>query len=409
MKKLVITLLLSSLILSCTQNVISYSELEIIPQKSSKENQKIEIEVGETVQVEGKVAFSDGKSTTDVIWKSENEKIAKVDSQGKIEGITPGKVNITLAAKQDPNSYTQLELIVNPLKEKNVEVSNDDNIKLSKEDQDYLDKVQSEINKTNQTTQEEKAQKPYPVTFLNVNIYDNNGDLVKNVNLNASSLTTGLSWSYSKKLDNGFVLLEDVPNESLIQLSVSKDNWISRKKLVITKGEPRTKPNPIIVNFGGTEQDKFYSLQNQPEISKVLINSQEISISTNQAEDFLSAEQSLSSPIKFKEPLRTISLYFNESIDKSSIEDNFEIISQKAQNGNFLTFNKTNSLSFNWDSNSQKVDINTNIVPTQKTNYRLYFKNSFKDLEGNYSIQGKYISFPNQEVFSDYIDITLDK
>lgn len=274
---------------------------------------------------------------------------------------------------------------------------------MNKEDQDYLNKISEELQKK----QIEDNKKPYPVTFMMLNIYDNNNDLVKDINISAKSLTKDISWNISKISDTGSILIEDVPNECLIEINIVKDKWNTKKRLVITKGQARTKNNPIIVNFGGND-DKFYSFQYEPEITKVSFNSKEIiGLNYDNNIDYLNSPDVNEVSVKVKSPLTKISISFNKAVNKKSVEDNIEIISQRDSNGNFNILTKNNGLYFSWDRFDSNLDITTNISANNL--YRLQFKVPFVDIDGNQSKQGRYISFPNQEIYNDYINFLLEK
>lgn len=400
--KNIFLLICSLIILSCQQTVTSYSELEIVPQKESNQNQKIVIEVGEKVQVEGKVQFTDGKITNDVVWKSENDKIATVDSQGFIEGISAGKVNILLSSREEPKQSTSLEIIVKPIKEKEIEIAND-NLVLNKEDQDYLNKINQELQKK----QLENNKKSYDTTFMLINVYDNNNDLVKDININAKSLIKEISWNFNKKSETGSLLIEDVPNECLIEIYITKEKWNTKKRLIITKGQVKSKNNPLIINFG-KENDLFYSFQYEPEISKVTFNFKEIAglIYDNNI-DYINPPDISEKYIKVKAPLSKITLSFNKAVNKKSVEDNIEIISQRDSKGNFTKFTKDNGLVFTWDRFDTNLDISLN-SSLSNILYRLQIKNPYSDIEGNQSKQGRYISFANQEIYNDYINFLIE-
>ncbi|MFN8577490.1 MAG: Ig-like domain-containing protein [Candidatus Sericytochromatia bacterium] len=376
--------------------------MEIVPQKESNQNQKIVIEVGEKVQVEGKVQFTDGKITNDVVWKSENDKIATVDSQGFIEGISAGKVNILLSSREEPKQSTSLEIIVKPIKEKEIEIAND-NLVLNKEDQDYLNKINQELQKK----QLENNKKSYDTTFMLINVYDNNNDLVKDININAKSLIKEISWNFNKKSETGSLLIEDVPNECLIDIYITKEKWNTKKRLIITKGQVKSKNNPLIINFG-KENDLFYSFQYEPEISKVTFNSKEIAglIYDNNI-DYINPPDISEKYIKVKAPLSKITLSFNKAVNKKSVEDNIEIISQRDSKGNFTKFTKDNGLVFTWDRFDTNLDISLN-SSLSNILYRLQIKNPYSDIEGNQSKQGRYISFANQEIYNDYINFLIE-
>ncbi len=400
MKKLILTLFLLPF-LSCSQTVTTYSELELLPLKESTSIQKIEMSVGESAQVEGKVQFSNGKLTNDVIWTSENESIATVNSEGVIKAIKSGQVNILLSAKLEPTKITKIEINVKDIIEKPVTLSSEEAIKLSKEDQDFLGKTNQQLNKEHEI---EKNKKPYTITFLSLNIYDNNNEFIKDVDVSARSLTSEISWNYSKKAENGNILIEDVPNECLIEITVSKEKYNTKKRLIISKGEPKNRNNPTIINFGGTNQiDKFYSLQSEPQIQKISFNSQNIFyVPKDNNIDYFSPPKLDDTYFPVRNSLNKISVTFSEIVNKTYFEESCEIIS--AQNS--IILRKDKGIYFTWDRYNTSVNIATNLKT--KGNYRLQFKKGFTDLENNQSVIGRYIGFNNQESFADYINFKID-
>lgn len=69
-----------------------------------------EVNVKETITL--KATVTPAKAKQDVIWKSSDEKIAKIDSKGIVTGIKKGTVRITATSKIDQNIFASKEINV---------------------------------------------------------------------------------------------------------------------------------------------------------------------------------------------------------------------------------------------------------------------------------------------------------
>lgn len=399
MKK-ILNLFFIILITSCTQPTTNYSEIQIQPQYDSQK-QKILLNVGETVQIEGKVSLKNGQETKDLLWSSENSNIVTVNNEGYVKAISPGITNITLTSKENSEYKTTLEITV----KQNTE-SDSDSINLNKDDVDYLNRIQQENEKKKQEDLKkiENPAKNYETTSLRINVFDNNNQPVNDVIINAKSLSKDIIWSENISASNGSVNLKNVPNECLIEISVIKDKWNIKKRNIVTKGIPKDEFNPIDINFGGVN-DSFYALQYQPEILETKINSLEITGLITQNNNLISSNNY----IIVKQPLKTISFSFIKQINKETFEDNLVIRSEPDKEGNVQLYEKNKGLNFVWDRFNKRVDIYTNIAISDKAMFKLFFKNPFIDLAGNQAITGRFISFQNQEIYVDQLNILLEK
>ncbi len=165
-------------------------------------------------------------------------------------------------------------------------------------------------------------------------------------------------------------------------------------------------------DFGGknnlTDESEYFSINNEPEITDIKINSQQVrkyssdrvlSLSTTQeifnvyknGKSIIINSKTDFSRFKIKSTSELeIEIKFNKNVNKSSVEDSFEI---KSLYDIDIYDKNTKDISFNWFENDSKLNLN---IPIKTYNidkkYRLGFKDQFTDLEGNKAYSGMYIS-----------------
>lgn len=65
-------------------------------------NYYITIKVGEIVKVDAIAQMSDDSTNSNIFWENVDERICKVDSDGNIVGLSPGKTSVIAAYALDP-------------------------------------------------------------------------------------------------------------------------------------------------------------------------------------------------------------------------------------------------------------------------------------------------------------------
>ncbi len=164
----------------------------------------------------------------------------------------------------------------------------------------------------------------------------------------------------------------------------------------------------------------FLSINNEPEITDIIINKQQVRIYNrykasleqirtgyrNTVYQYILSPYLVNSDTEFsKFKVRStnkfeIQIKFNKSMNTKSIEDNVQV---KSLDGIDVYDKSTKDTIFSWSENNSKLNI---IIPIIKNNldqkYRLFFKNTFMDNEGHQAYQGMYISLTDSGINSYY-------
>ncbi len=389
------------LFLFACNNNITYSELELSQIKKADESgEQVEMEPGDTIQIVGKVEFSDGTSTTDVVWSSADNSVAKVDDKGRITAISPGNAEITVAAKSDPKQKSSVKIKVIPAKERKVGINVGTEGKLSKKELEEYNNSGKPANKNTGTTNTNSVQTNYTKASLSGAVFDLHGNMVENVQVKASSLDKVIRWSSTQNSVNGSFAFKDAPLGVILEIIATKSGWTERKKTEVLKS------NNTEINF-----QEALAIQNEPEISEISFNSQKISGPGANIEFFDQSQPpeiiSFTGVNLGKVNNVQIALVFSESMNKETVEKNLQLVSQKLSTGNSVTINPVSG--FSWSNNDTKLSfpVNLQLDGVKRIIYRLQFKNNFADKDGLISLKDKSFAFINSARFSDYVAFSV--
>jgi len=399
MKRIIILFLLSSIV-SC--GFIDFTKVNKVTSNNiskliNKTDTILEIEKGKEIKL---INFDGEKLSDKIEWSIDNKSLAKIDENGMLIALNIGTTTITVKLKEDAKNVSKFKIRV--IKNKTTEALVSSTPKII------------ETIKANPITPS-----PTPpieaVSFITGNIYDIEGILIAESKITAKSLDPKVKWSAEENIINGTYVIKNMPINILISLTVEKDGWTKR-----TRTETFGKnSNAESYNFGGSENDINYAIQNSPEINEIIINNKKAkgSGSDEILTDFSKQpeENELTDLDLVSSSYITLNITFNEPVNTTDVENNLQIISQKFTNkGNifFLFDQRTPNAKFYWTSNNTKVSF---ICPSKisrdlgisKIIYRLQFIDSFKDKEGKKSIKNRFINFSSQN-FGDFVNFSME-
>jgi general stress protein 26 len=393
-------LLTNTLIVSCQQS-INYSEIEIKRDKKASDP-IVEVEKGDLFKLSGSIEFSNGEVTTDVIWESLTPNIVKIEDDGKIKALEAGDGQLKITSKKDSTKSSIIKVKVLPFKEIETKIT-DGSEKLNElfgnelKDFKLPEDNKSIIKPSTSPTPTPKPTINYTPVLLEGRVYDSYGSPVSDAKVSIRNLDKNFSYSDKNILTvDGFYSFKDVPFETLLEVNVTKDGWTSRKRVEVIKNKEIN-----TINFGESDNDLYYAIQDEPEIVALTLNQKKVSylykedfsLNDEPQENEITSNKINSNTSRFE-----FSTTFSEPIDTDSFEDSTEVICLEGEK-----FSKNNKLSFSWSTDSKTVSfygyLNSNKT---KDICKLQFNGSFRDKSGNNSITNKYINFaPN--ILGDYV------
>ncbi|MFN4150614.1 MAG: hypothetical protein ACK4IX_06700 [Candidatus Sericytochromatia bacterium] len=363
----------------------------------------VEVEKGDLFKLTGSIEFSNGEVTTDVIWESLTPNIVKVEDDGKIKALEVGDGQLKITAKKDPTKNSLIKVKVLPFKEIETKIT-DGSEKLNELFSNELKDFKLPENKINTPTDATKTPSPTPKPTINYipvllegRVYDSLGNPVTDAKVSIRNLDKNFNYTDKNILTvDGLYSFKDIPFETLLEITVTKEGWTTRKRVEVIKNKEVN-----TINFGEGSEESYYAIENAPEIINLTLNQKKVNYIYK--ENFSLNEEPLENESTYNKITNNnyrieFNSTFSESIDIDSFEDSVEIICLEGEK-----LSKNNKLSFNWSNESKNVlfygYLNTNKT---KNVCKLQFNNSFKDKEGNYSINGRFINFaPN--ILGDYV------
>lgn len=389
-------------VVSCQQS-INYSEIEIKRDKKASDP-IVEVEKGDLFKLNGSIEFSNGEVTTDVIWESLTPNIVKIEDDGKIKALEVGDGQLKITAKKDPTKNSLIKIKVLPFKEIETKIT-DGSEKLNelfgKELKDFKlpENNTSLIKPSTSPTPNPKQTINYIPVLLEGRVYDSLGNPVTNAKVNIKSLDKSFNYTDKNILTvDGLYSFKDVPFETLLEITVTKENWTTRKRVEVIKNKEVN-----TINFGESSKESYYAIENAPEIIDLTLNQKKVnyiykdnfSLNDEPQDNEITPNKISSNTSKFEFNTR-----FSEEIDTESFEDSVEVICLEGER-----FSKNNKLYFSSSTStySQNISFYGYLKSNKTTNVcKLQFNNKFKDKEGNYSLDGRLINFaPN--ILGDYI------
>ncbi|MFN8670903.1 MAG: hypothetical protein U0457_02325 [Candidatus Sericytochromatia bacterium] len=395
-KKFLILLLLFTF--SCT-NTISTSEIEIpLARKNQTDLEEIELEVGDIIQLNGSVQLSDGKLSKDVIFES-NSDLIKTEVDGKITALKEGKAIVKIAAKQDPTKFSSVNIKINPYVEKKIQVNSGTGEK-------FLNEIDNSLfsNNLNNTNTSNPSPTPTPINYqltrLNVYLYSPNNTIIDDADVIVKSLDKTINFEEKIKSSSGRAFFSKVPINTLLSIKVNKEGFSSKERIEVLKNTTEAR-----IDFGGSDENDIYSIQQEPEIEKVLINGNILSNYNNYNLNNITVPTGLETPNINSNSNLNIQINFTKPINKESFIDAIQLKSQATKNNlEGITLDK-NNLSFSWGTDDKVVNIYGSIVfdDLKKIIYVLSFKKTFSDKTGISSIPNKYINVNNIKKINNII------
>lgn len=387
----IIFLLLLCSIISCSKNNIS-TEIEIPTTKQNDmSTQIIELEKGDVVQLKGSVQFTNGQTTKDVTWESLSPEIVKVESDGTITALKEGNSKLKIIANQDKTKFSIIEITVVPLKNRDVQISTGNTSKFLKDLDPKL------FNETKPSTLPVPTSSPkinYQTTNLTVYTYDISENLLNEATVTVKSLDKSLPFTEKFTTSNGLTIFKNVPINTLLSISVSKIGYNTKERTEVLKSS-----NDARIDFGGSIENENYALQQEPEISKILINKKSITDFTPNTTLNNPTGNEIANITLNNESNINIDLYFSKAIEKNSFENSLQIISQPTKNNpTGILYSKENKkLYFSWSSNDSYVSISfiNNYDGLTSIIYKLKITATFYDKIGINSLKNKAINLNN--------------
>lgn len=388
--RLIFLLLLCSII-SCSKNNIS-TEIEIPTTKQNDMSaQSIELEKGDVVKLNGSVQFTNGQTTKDVSWESLSAEIVKVESDGTVTALKEGNSKLKIIANQDKTKFSIIEITVVPVKNRDVQISTGNTSKFLKELDPKL------FNETLPSTLPVPTSSPkinYQATNLTIYTYDIGENLLNESIVTVKSLDKSISFTEKATTSNGITIFKNVPINTLVYISVSKIGYNTKERTEVFKSL-----NESRIDFGGSVENEAYALQQEPEISKIMINKKPITDFTlNNTLDNPTGNEIANITLNNESNIN-IDLYFSKAIEKTSFENSLQVISQPTKNNpTGILYSKENKkLYFSWSSNDSYVSISfiNNYDGLTSIIYKLKINSTFYDKIGINSLKNKAINLNN--------------
>lgn len=388
--RLIFLLLLCSII-SCSKNNIS-TEIEIpTTKKNDMSAQSIELEKGDVVQLKGSVQFTNGQTTKDVTWESLSPEIVKVESDGTVTALKEGNSKLKIIANQDKTKFSIIEITVVPVKNRDVQISTGNTSKFLKDLDPKL------FNETIPSTLPIPTSSPkisYQATNLTVYTYDIGENLLNDAIVTVKSLDKSISFTEKATTSNGITIFKNVPINTLVYISVSKIGYNTKERTEVLKSS-----NDARIDFGGSIENEAYALQQEPEISKIMVNKKPITdFTTNNTLDNPTGNEIANITLNNESNIN-IDFYFSKAIEKNSFENSLQVISQPTKNNpTGILYSKENKkLYFSWSSNDSYVSISfiNNYDGLNSIIYKLKINSAFYDKIGINSLKNKAINLNN--------------
>lgn len=388
--RLIFLLLLCSII-SCSKNNIS-TEIEIpTTKKNDMSAQSIELEKGDVVQLKGSVQFTNGQTTKDVTWESLSPEIVKVESDGTVTALKEGNSKLKIIANQDKTKFSIIEITVVPVKNRDVQISTGNTSKFLKDLDPKL------FNETMPSTLPIPTSSPkisYQATNLTVYTYDIGENLLNDAIVTVKSLDKSISFTEKATTSNGITIFKNVPINTLVYISVSKIGYNTKERTEVLKSS-----NDARIDFGGSIENEAYALQQEPEISKIMVNKKPITdFTTNNTLDNPTGNEIANITLNNESNIN-IDFYFSKAIEKNSFENSLQVISQPTKNNpTGILYSKENKkLYFSWSSNDSYVSISfiNNYDGLNSIIYKLKINSAFYDKIGINSLKNKAINLNN--------------
>lgn len=386
-----IFLLLFCSIISCSKNNIS-TEIEIPTTKQNDmSTQSIEFEKGDVVKLKGSVQFTNGQTTKDVTWESLSPEIVKVEPDGTVTALKEGNSKLKIIANQDKTKFSIIEITVIPVKNRDVQISTGNTSKFLKDLDPKL------FNETMPSTLPVPTSSPkinYQATNLTVYTYDISENLLNEATVTVKSLDKSIPFTEKATTSSGITIFKSVPINTLLYISVSKIGYNTKERTEVLKSL-----NEARIDFGGSIENEAYALQQEPEISKIMINKKPLTdLTQNNTLDNPTGNEIANITLNNESNIN-IDLYFSKPIEKTSFENSLQVISQPTKNNpTGMLYSKENKkLYFSWASNDSYVSISfiNNYDGLASIIYKLKINSTFYDKIGINSLKNKAINLNN--------------
>jgi hypothetical protein len=265
---------------------------------------------------------------------------------------------------------------------------------------------------------------------FNGKVYDPDGIVVEGAKVTAKSVDPNVSWVGEEQVTtNGAYVFRNAPVGARVEITVNKDAWTTRVRTEVLKSNLQGDPTANVFDFGGlgaTGQDQtssFYAIQDEPEITVLKINGKQATNSGGFPLDGSEAnngrfgianiepgddgDDTASGQLKTGEDgdgdnisvglsgldndRLDVELTFSEPVDRESVQNNFEIVSQdfdERDDTNFEITENLNGITFTWASDDKSVLVKTNkpVLTTTgnpEARYLLHWTSPFKDKANN--------------------------
>lgn len=396
-------LLISFFTISCTPNNIQ-SEIEIpLSRQNETNNQIIELEKGDIVQLNGNVKFTDGKVTNDVFWESLSPDIIGVENNGKITAIKEGTATVKIISNQDKSKFSTIEIKVIPVIEKGIRINTGTSEQFLKDLDPTLFKQDEKKINPNSLSATPIPEITYPKTTLNVYLYSPNNNFIDDASVTVKSLDKSRIFEEKLNSISGYANFKNVPLDTLVSIKVEKEGFNTKERIEVIK-----KVSEERIDFGGSEENEVYSIQQEPEINKVLVNNISINnFNSSNISNIILPTGTETPNIVINNTNLSITLNFSKPINTVSFENSLEIKSQLTKNNpnGFILNKSTNNLFFSWGTENKSVSISSNILfdDLRKIIYVMSLKNTFSDKTGINSLQNKAININNLKKINNIV------
>ena len=258
---------------------------------------------------------------------------------------------------------------------------------------------------------------------FNGKVFDPTQVPVDGATVNAKSVDAQVSWNGEAQVTaNGAYVFRNAPVGARIEITVTKDGWTTRNRTEVLKSNLTGDPTANVFNFGGAGAgDGLYSIQDEPEITKLVVNGRTAASATSD-DAFVNNAPRVAGPflpggLTAVSPALTgvnngsldIELTFSEPVRRDDVENFFKVQSQTNFNSRATEFSIDQNLAgvtFTWSNNDATVLVKANkaILANRTGNearYQVQFTEGFRDKTDKRSLSDRYFRF-NPSQINDY-------
>ncbi|MFN8672507.1 MAG: Ig-like domain-containing protein [Candidatus Sericytochromatia bacterium] len=234
----------------------------------------------------------------------------------------------------------------------------------------------------------------YPTTF-NGKVYDTAGVPVDGATVTAKSVDPTIKWvGEAQQTQSGSYIFRNAP-VTTIEISVKKDGWTTRTRIVNTRSSLPNYLNTNVFEFGngpaGTDPNNLYAIQDEPEVTSLKINGKIATDSDTGSTSVPNPRIPETVPganlTGISSDSLTIEMTFSEPVRRDDVENYFKVLSTKTfdtRKSSFTIDRNLSAVSFVWSADDTAVTVKTSkpILANkngEEARYMVDFTQAFRD------------------------------